>query len=643
MLTIAEKLIKTHLVKGKMDPGEEITIKLDQCLLQDATGTAAWLEFQAIGVKKVKPEFCIQYIDHNLLQVDYKNMDDHLFLMTVASKYGAHLSLQGNGISHHVHKERFTKPGQTMVGCDSHTSTSGGSGMLAIGVGGLDVAVGMATGNFTFTMPEIVGVKLTGKLRPFCTAKDVILEILSRINVDGGKGKILEFFGNGVKTLSVAERSTIANMGAETGATTTVFPSDANTKKFFKAEQRLKDYKELKPDKGAKYADIIEIDLGKTEPLIAAPFSPGNVKHVRELAGLEIGQAMVGSSTNSSYAEIMNCSKMLEKKGRNPETDYHFLPGSRQLLATIERDGGLKSLIKNGARITEPACNACIGIGNAPGSDVISIRSFPRNWEGRSGTAHDHVYLSSTETATAAAIKGELIDPRDLKIKFPNYKAASSYVINDSMIIKPRFKNFLKKGPNIKPLPSMPTTMPDSLKGQVILKVGDDISTDHILQGGEKVMSLRSNIPAISEYVFYNVDSDFVERCRQNKGGFIIGGSNYGQGSSREHAAIAPKFLGIKAVIAMDFARIHRSNLINFGILPIEFENKKEYSKIKQGNKLEITNIKKILENADPSKISVKNKTNNKTINCKLELKEREKQILGKGSLLNYIKQIIKG
>jgi len=566
-------------------------------------------------------------------------MDDHLFLMTMASHYGAFLSLQSNGISHHVHKERFTKPGETMIGCDSHTSTSGGSGMLAIGVGGLDVAVGMAIGEFTFTMPEIVGVKLIGKLSPWSTAKDVILEVLRRINVDGGKGKILEYYGSGVKTLSVAERSTIANMGAETGATTSVFPSDENTKRFFKAEKRLQDYKKLEADKGAKYADIIEIDLGKIEPLIAVPYSPGKVKTVRELAGMEVEQAMIGSSTNSSYEEIMVCSKMLDQKPRHMQTDYHILPGSRQLLATIDRDKGLMSFIKNGARINEPACNACIGIGNAPGTNVISIRSFPRNWEGRSGTKGDHVYLSSPETVTAAAIKGALIDPRDLGLKFPNVKEPDSFVINDSMIIEPKFVNDVRKGPNIKSLPKMSTATPDKLKGKVIIKVGDDISTDHILRGGEVVMTLRSNIPAISEHTFEFVDSGFVERCKKENGGFIVGGVNYGQGSSREHAAISPKYLGIKAVLALDIARIHRSNLINFGILPLELKSKKEYSKIKQGDKLEITNISGVLRDSSSQNIKVKNISNGKNIECSLTLGSREKQILRNGNLLNFIKK----
>lgn len=622
-----------------MNTGEEITISLDQVLLQDATGTTAWMEFDEIGIPRVKPKFCIQYIDHNMLQTDFKNMDDHLFLMTIASKYGAWVSLPGNGISHHVHKERFTKPGESMIGCDSHTSTAGGSGMLSIGVGGLDVAVGMATGNFTFSMPKIVGVKLTGKLQPWCTAKDVILEVLKRINVNGGKGKILEYFGEGVKTLSVSERSTIANMGAETGATTTVFPSDEQTMKWFKEQNREKDFVPLRADEECKYDEIIEINLSEVEPLIAMPYSPGKVKPVREIAGLEIFQAMIGSSTNSSYEQFMNCAKMLDSMERNMGVSYHVIPGSRQVLATVERNGGLSSFIKNGARIAEPSCNACIGIGNAPATSIVSVRSFPRNWEGRSGTAEDQVYLASPETCTASAIKGEITDPRDLGLKFPSIKSPNTYLVNDKMIVAPKYENFVRRGPNISRLVELQNSLPDQMHGHVVIKLGDNISTDHILPGGEKIMALRSNTPEISQYCFVNIDPEFVTRAKEMKGGFIVGGSNYGQGSSREHAAIAPKFWGIKAVLAIDFARIHRSNLINFGILPVEFGGKQEYEKVKQGDELEVKNVQEALNNGNQKTILVFNKTTGQKIECQLKLKERETQILKMGNLLNYIKQ----
>jgi aconitate hydratase len=640
-LTLSEKIIKKHLVSGEMKPGEDITVKLDQCLLQDATGTMAWLEFEAIGAKKVKPRRCTQYIDHNLLQADNKNMDDHLFLMTITSKYGAYVSLPGNGISHHVHKERFTRPGELMIGSDSHTPTSGGSTMIAIGVGGLDVAVGMATGHYTFQMPRIVGVHLTGSLQDWCTAKDVILELLRRVDVDGGKGKIFEFFGDGVKTLSVAERSTITNMGAETGATTSIFPSDKRTREFFTLEKREGDFVALAADKGAVYSDIIKIDLSKIVPLIACPYSPGNVKTVKELADTEVAQAMIGSSTNSSYEEMMSCAYMLTKKPRHMQTMFHLIPGSRQVLATIERDGGLMTFIKNGVRIAEPSCNACIGMGNAPASNVVSVRSFPRNWEGRSGTPDDQVFLSSPETATACAITGKITDPRDLGIKYKRFPEPRSFVIDDSLILKPTFKDMVKRGPNIKKLPPFPEKIPDMIAADVVIKVADDISTDHIMPAGAQVLPLRSNIPAISEFVFRDVDKNFVARCKEKKKSFIVAGANYGQGSSREHAALAPQYLGIKAVLAMDIARIHRSNLINFGILPIAFAEKKEYGKIEQDHRLEINNISAAIKG--DGKLQVVNKTTNVEINVMLNLTNRERQLLLKGGLLNFVKEQLKG
>ncbi|MFQ5621336.1 MAG: aconitate hydratase, partial [Candidatus Nanoarchaeia archaeon] len=474
MPTLSEKILKRQLANGKFEKGEPITIKLDQCLLQDATGTVAWLEFEAMGGKCIRP-LTVQYIDHNLLQTDNKNMDDHLFLENIATRFGAHVSQPGNGISHHVHKERFTKPGRTMIGSDSHTPTSGGAGMIAIGTGGLDVAIGMATGEYQVRMPEIVGVKLTGKLKPWSTAKDVILEVLRRIGVDGGKGKILEYFGPGVKTLSLSERSTICNMGAETGATTSIFPTDERTKSFFKAQQRLKDYKPLSADKDAEYDDIIEMDLGTIEPLIACPYSPGNVKPIREVAGKEVYQAMIGSSTNSSYEEMMRAAHMIDSKGPHHRTAFHVIPGSRQLLQTMARDSGLLKLLKAKARFAEPSCNACIGMGNAPGTNMISVRSFPRNWKGRSGTACDKVYLSSVETATACAIKGEITDPRDLKLKFPIIKEPKSYVIDDSMIRKPHKHPKVRRGPNITRM-EYRKSIDHAMKGKVVIKVGDDVS-----------------------------------------------------------------------------------------------------------------------------------------------------------------------
>ena len=636
-LTLAEQIVQKHAVRGKMVAGEEVTIKLDQCLLQDATGTMAWLEYEAIGIPKVKP-FSVQYIDHNLLQEDNKNMDDHLFLTSIASRYGASVSLPGNGISHHLHKERFTRPGQTLIGCDSHTPTSGGAGMIAIGVGGMDVAAGMATGEYTFTMPDVVGVKLDGQLKPWCAANDVILELLRRVDVDGGKGKIFEFFGDGVKTLTVAQRSTIANMGAETGATTSLFPSDEQTKAFFAAEQRAHDFIPFAAERGAEYADVMEIDLSQLEPLIACPHSPGKVKQVREVSGIEIGQAMIGSSTNSSYHSLMVCAEVLEKQGRDMRTAFHLIPGSRQVLETIARDGGLMKFLHAGTRIAEPSCNACIGMGNAPAVGIVSLRSFPRNWEGRSGTSGDEIFLASPEIVVVSAVKGEIADPRDLGLGYPIIPEPTSYVIDDAMILAPRFKEEIRRGPNIKKIVYR-VTLPDAIKGAVVIKVGDDISTDHILPAGAEVLPLRSNIPAISEYVFHHVDKAFVQRCKKLKGGFIAGGDNYGQGSSREHAALAPMYLGIKGVIARSFARIHRSNLINFGIVPLEFSSKGEYGKVKQGDVLELHGLRKAVSSC--AEIDVKNLTTKKNVHCSLCLTERERDIILKGGLLYYIKHAL--
>jgi len=638
-LTLAEKIIKAHLLEGAMEPGSEITLKVDQTLTQDATGTMAFLEFEAMGIPTVKPSFCIQYVDHNLLQTDHKNMDDHLFLRTIAAKYGVYFSAPGNGISHFVHMERFTKPGQMLIGADSHTPTSAGSSMISIGAGGLDVSVAMATGKYTLRMPRIVGVKLTNQLKPWCTAKDVILEVLRRINVDGGTGKILEYFGPGVKTLSVEERSTIGNMGAETGATTSVFPSDERTKEYFAAEKREKDFIPLEADSNAEYANIIEIDLSKVEPLIACPYSPGNVKPVREVAGTEAQQVMIGSSTNSGYRDLMVGAKVLEKHLPSFETAFHIIPGSRQILETMNRDNGLAAYLRAGARIAEPSCNACIGMGNAPGTDVISVRTFPRNWEGRSGTEHDQVFLSSPETAVATYLKGKITDPRDLGIAYPKIVEPKEFVIDDRMIFAPRKGMEVHRGPNIKKL-EVKKALEPTLSGKVVIKVGDDISTDHILPAGAEILPLRSNIPAISEYVFHQVDPGFPKRCKAMGGGFIIGGKNYGQGSSREHAAIAPMHLGIKAVIAKAFARIHKSNLINSGILPMEFSSNEDYREIDANDELEIQNVaQKIKEGA--SEFKVTNKTKNRTFSVKNDFSQRQRRILLEGGLLNYTKRMI--
>ncbi len=634
-LTLAEKIIKEHLVGGEMTPGGQVTVRVDHVLLQDATGTMVWLEFEALGATKVKPEKVVQYVDHNLLQADNKNMDDHLFLRDMCSKFGAVYSMPGNGISHHLHVERFTAPGKLMVGSDSHTPTSGGCAMIAIGVGGLDAAIAMAKGEFTFRMPKIVGVRLTGELPPWSTGKDVILDILRRIDVDGGSGKIVEFFGPGVTSLSVADRCTICNMGAETGATTSLFPSDDVTRSFFAAQKREDDFVEMNADGDATYAEVMDIDLGEIEPLIACPHSPGNVKKVREVAGIEVGQAMIGSSTNSSYASFMRAARMVEARPPTKDAFFHVIPGSRQVLETIERDGGLSPLLRAGARIAEPSCNACIGMGNAPATGIVSVRSFPRNWEGRSGTEDDQVFLASPETAVACAITGEIIDPRDLGIDYPKIEEPDEYVIDDAMFLAPQGTAKVRRGPNIKPL-EIRCSLEDSIKAKILLKVGDDISTDHILPAGAHILPLRSNIPEISNFVFHHYDPDFVDRAKENKGGIIVGGENYGQGSSREHAAIAPMHLGVRAVIAKSFARIHRANLINWGILPLEFVDKGDYDKIGQMDEIDLDGFKAALE-GDAEKVPAKMKEGE--IRLRLNLSRLERDIILKCGKLNFIKE----
>lgn len=633
-LTLAEKIFKAHLVEGKIASGNQITITVDQVLLQDATGTIAWLEFEALGMQKVKPNV-VQYVDHNLLQTDNKNMDDHLFLRDMCSKFGAIYSMPGNGISHHLHVERFVVPGKVMIGADSHTPTSGGAGMIAIGVGGLDAAIAMANGKFTLEMPKIVGVKLVGKLPDWSTGKDVILEILRRIDVDGGFGKILEFHGSGVATLSLSDRSTICNMGAETGATTSIFPSDDVTKAWFAAQKREGDFVEMGADPDCSYAETMDIDLSTVEPMIACPHSPGNVKKVREVAGIEVGQAMIGSSTNSSYESFMRAAKMLEAKTPSRSAFFHVLPGSRQVLETIERDGGLSLLFKGGARITEPSCNACIGMGNAPATGITSVRSFPRNWKGRSGTKDDQIFLSSPETAVACAITGEITDPRDIGIEFPQVAQPSEYVIDDGMFLAPAGGLDVRRGPNIKPL-DIKASVDDSISAKVLLKAGDDISTDHIMPAGAQILPLRSNIPAISEFVFHYHDPAFVARAKKHKGGIIVCGENYGQGSSREHAAIAPMHLGVKAVLVKSFARIHRANLINWGIVPLEFSDKADWKKVNQMDDIQLDGVKTALK-GDTDSVTLKLPSGE--IRVKLNLSRLERDILLKGGKLSFIKE----
>jgi aconitate hydratase len=631
--TVAEKVIGKHLAEGKMAAGQEIALKIDHTLTQDSTGTLAYLEFEAMGVAKVKTELSLSFVDHNMLQNDFRNADDHRYLQGVAAKYGIIFSRPGNGICHQLYLERFAKPGATLLGSDSHTPTAGGIGEIAIGAGGLDVAAAMAGEPFYLEMPTVLGINLSGKLSPFVSAKDVILEVLKRLTVKGGVNKILEYTGAGVKTLSVPERGTITNMGTETGATTSIFPSDAVAKQFLEAQGRSEQWTELKADAGADYAETIDINLAEVEPLIALPHSPDNVKAVSELEGTPVDQVCIGSCTNSSLRDLKIVSALLRGKKVHENVSLTVSAGSRQAMQNLAVGGELEPLIQSGARILENACGPCIGIGQAPTSEGISLRTFNRNFKGRSGTQDAKVYLVSPETAVAAALSGKITDPRKLG-KFPSFRMPEKIVLSDAMFIYPTTKPAavkVKMGPNIKPLPTFQPT-PSKLSGEVLLKTGDNISTDDILPGGSEIMSLRSNIPEISKHTFTHVDKSFAARALQKGGGFIVGGENYGQGSSREHAAMAPKYLGVKAIIAKSFARIHMANLTNFGILPLTFANKKDYEGITQGDMLEIE-VKDLTE-----RLAVKNQTKGTTIKVNLSLTSLEKDMVRAGGKLALIR-----
>ncbi|MFZ8863805.1 MAG: aconitate hydratase [Thermocrinis sp.] len=643
--TVAYKILESHLVSGKLIPSEEIAIKIDQTLTQDATGTMAYLQFEAMGVDRVKTELSVSYIDHNMLQTDYKNPDDHKYLMSVAKRYGIWLSKPGNGICHQVHLERFAKPGKTLLGSDSHTPTAGGIGMIAIGAGGLEVASAMAGEPFYMRMPKIVGVHLKGKLPDWVTAKDIILELLRRLTVKGGVGKIFEYFGEGIKELSVPERATITNMGAELGATTSIFPSDEITRAYLKAQGREEDWIELLPDPDAEYDEIIEIDLSQLEPLIACPHSPDNVVPVREVEGIKVDQVVIGSCTNSSFVDLTRAAKLLEGRKVHPDVVFAVAPGSKQALELITQNGTLLTFLKAGARILESACGPCIGMGFAPPSGGVSVRSFNRNFEGRSGTPDARVYLASPEVCVACAIAGEIIDPRKLGIPWVKVEMPERFPYGDEAFIEPLPEEEAKKveiyrGPNIKPLPEF-DELPESIEGEVSLIVGDNITTDHIMPAGAKILPLRSNIYAISEYVYHYVDPDFVRRAKEirdkkGKANIIVGGENYGQGSSREHAALAPRFLGVRAVIAKSFARIHHANLVNFGIVPLEFKNKEDYNKFSLGDELLIPELESRLK--EGKEIVVINKTTGEEIVCTYNLTPKQVSVLLKGGLLNWIK-----
>lgn len=638
--TIAQKIIKNHLVCGEMTVGSDIGLKIDQTLTQDATGTMAYIEYEAMGIPRVKTEKSVAYIDHNTLQTGFENADDHRFIQSVCKKHGIYFSRPGNGICHQVHLERFGKPGKTLIGSDSHTPTGGGIGMLAIGAGGLDVAVAMGGGAYYITMPKMVRVNLTGKLSPWVSAKDIILAVLRVMSVKGGVGKIVEYGGEGVATLTVPERATITNMGAELGATTSVFPSDETTRKFLKAQGREEDYTELKADDDAVYDEVIEINLSELEPLAACPHSPDNVKPIKELEGKKIDQVCIGSCTNSSYLDLMRVAHILKGKKVADNVSLAIAPGSKQVFNMLALNGALGDMIAAGARILESACGPCIGMGQSPNSGGISLRTFNRNFEGRSGTADGQIYLVSPETAAVSAINGVFTDPRCLgaaaEIEMPE-----KFLINDNMVIDPAPVEEMDsveilRGPNIK---SYPETHPltDSIKASCSLKVGDNITTDHIMPAGAKILPLRSNIPKISEHCFTVCDKEFPTRAKALGKSIIVGGENYGQGSSREHAALAPLFLGVKAVLVKSFARIHKSNLINAGILPLTFVNAEDYDKIKLGDMLELPNVKD--EIANGKQITVVNKTTGDTIVADCELSDRTRNIIIAGGLLDYTKE----
>jgi len=634
--TVAEKIIEEHIVEGVPRKGKEIGIRIDQTLTQDATGTMVYLEFEALGLNRVNTELSVSYVDHNLLQTDFKNADDHIFLQSVARKYGIYFSKPGNGISHHVHLERFSIPGKTLLGSDSHTPTNGGCAMLAIGAGGLDVAVALAGQPFYLTYPNIMGIRLSGKLGPWVSAKDVILEILRRLTVKGGFGYIIEYFGPGVENLSVTDRATIANMGAELGATTTVFPSDENTRFFLVSQGREHMWQEIKADPDAHYDEVIEIDLSELEPLIACPSSPDNVKKVAEMEGVPVSQVIVGSCANSSYRDLMIVAKTIEGRKVHEGVSFEVNTGSSQVFKNVAASGGLLTLLHAGTRIHQSGCLGCIGMGQAPATGTVSLRTFPRNFPGRSGTKNDLVYLCSPETAAAAAIFGKITDPRNIG-PYPEVKIPEKYIINDTTTIPPlkdASKAEIIRGPNIKPFPHL-SQLDDDVMAEVVLKVGDNITTDHILPAGNRILPLRSNIPAISEYVYEAIDPNFSKKAKGKKAVAVVGGENYGQGSSREHAALAPIYLGVRLKIAKSFARIHKANLVNFGVVPLVFIDSQDYDFIKEGDTVGISGLKSSILKGEEIIIV---KIRDREIKTRLNVSHRHRKILAAGGLLNFIK-----
>lgn len=640
-LTLAQKMIKSHLVEGEMIPGQEIGLKIDQTLTQDATGTMAYLEFEAMGVDRVKTERSVAYIDHNTLQTGFENADDHRYIQTVTKKHGIYFSRPGNGICHQVHLERFGIPGKTLIGSDSHTPTGGGIGMLAMGAGGMDVAVAMGGGTYYIPMPTMTRINLTGYLKPWVSAKDVILEVLRRMTVKGGVGKIIEYGGEGVKTLSVPERATITNMGAELGATTSIFPSDEITLAFLKAQDRADDWTEILPDPDAQYDEVIDIDLCALEPMAACPHMPDKVKTTEEIGKIKVDQVAIGSCTNSSFVDMMKVAKILKGKTVCPTVSLCIAPGSKQVLNMLAMNGALGDMIGAGARILESACGPCIGMGQSPNSGGISLRTFNRNFEGRSGTKDAGIYLVSPEVAAASALTGYLTDPRDLG-EAPTVEMPEHFTINDNMIEPPASPEEaasieVLRGPNIKPFPKT-EPLPESITAKAVLKVGDNITTDHIMPAGAKILPYRSNIPHLSQFCFGVCDESFPERIKAEGKGIIIGGANYGQGSSREHAALVPLYLGVKAVITKSFARIHVANLVNAGILPFTFANEADYDRIDQMDQLELAGIRTAMENNTP--VVLKNLTKNEEYPLDAShLSARQRAMLLCGGLLDYTRE----
>ncbi|WP_105614214.1 aconitate hydratase [Vallitalea okinawensis] len=635
-LNLTQKILKEHLIEGELSIGQEIGIRIDQTLTQDSTGTMAYLQLEAMDIDRVKTDKSVAYIDHNMLQQGFENADDHKYIQTVANKHGVYFSRPGNGICHQVHLERFGVPGGTLLGSDSHTPTCGGIGMIAIGAGGLDVAVAMGGGAYYITTPKVVNVRLTGELSPFVTAKDIILEVLRRLTVKGGVGRVIEYTGPGITQLTVPERATITNMGAELGATTSIFPSDEVTEAFLKAQGRLNDYKELLPDKDAKYDEIVEIDLSALEPLVAKPHSPDNVVEVKSEEGIHIDQVCIGSCTNSSYRDMMKVAKILKGKTVSPHVSLVIAPGSKQVLNMLASNGALADMIAAGARILESGCGPCIGMGQAPSTDAVSLRTFNRNFKGRCGTVSAGVYLVSPETAAISALNGKLTDPRssDMKLDIDEPK---EFLLNDNMIVEPAEEGAtvkVVKGPNIQPFP-LNNALEDDVTGKVLIKVEDNITTDHIMPSNAKLLPFRSNIPHLSKFCLTPCDADFPKRAQENKGGIIIGGENYGQGSSREHAALVPLYLGVKAVLVKSFARIHKANLINSGILPLIFDNKRDYEDIEVLDELKINHIKSQL---DDGILVIDNVTKGRQYSTHHDLSDKEIELIRVGGRINAIK-----